>query len=254
LPEDLGVVPDIGALYRKELVMYKACHSHSDQSECVASLGDRCRQILSAFQFNDKDTRKVALTNIDMIARSGQMILNLLDSWCIGDESVRRIIPQLVGLQTVDENGVKFAGDTLNKTSKLSFVVLGQFQVETCLRNIADHLNVPLGGTGFYRTAENLLNHLSCQSNMLPELNVPALIRNSLHSNGIHHGYQGRDTSIDINSVTYEFINDHPVSCATWEHIAHALENSVGIMQHIFSTATVSAVKMPILDKYASHQ
>lgn len=234
--------------------MYKTCKSYSEQSECVASLGDKCSQALSSFSFHEKDTRRVTLNNVEMIARGGQMILNLLDSWCTGDEAVKQIIPQLVGLTTVTDEGVKTAGDTLNKSSKLNLVVLGQFQIETCLRNIGNELGLASGGTGFYRTAEMLTQHLSCPTNMLEELNVPALIRNSLHCNGIHHGYRGSNTTIAISSVSYQFIHNNPVNCASWEYIAHALENSIEILQHIISTTQVRAIVNPIVDQYADSQ
>jgi hypothetical protein len=234
--------------------MYKECKSHLDQSECVASLGNKCRQVLSSFTFDEKDTRRVTLDNVEKIARGGQMILNLLNSWCIGGVAVKQIIPQLVGLETVSEVGVKNAGGALNISSRLSLVVLGQFQIEYCLRNITEELNLPSGGTGFYRTAKNLTQHLSCPSNMLDELNVPALIRNSLHGNGIHHGFQGNNTTTHIAPVTYEFIHNIPVNCASWEHIAHALENSIEILQHILSTNQVSAITKPIIDQYAGSQ
>ena len=46
------------------------------------------------------------------------MVLNLLDSWCIGDEAVRAAIPQLLGLTNASDRSVKVAGDTLHKTVK----------------------------------------------------------------------------------------------------------------------------------------
>ena len=234
--------------------MYKQCKSYSEQAECVNSLGDTCSNILKGNKFIDKDTRRVALSNIEMIACSGQMILNLLNSWTVGDEHFKNVIPQLLGLKTVTKDSVASAGNILNKTSKLNMVVLAQFQLETCLRNIAEELNVPTGGSGFYRMASNLINHLSLPTTLLDELNVPALIRNSLHCNGIHHGFQGSNTTTSIDQVTYEFINDAPVNCGSWEHISHALENSVKILKQIILTQHVSNISTPILDKFASNQ
>ena len=55
-------------------------------------------------------------------------------------------------------------------------------------------------------------------------LNVAARIRNSLHSNGIHHKQHVAEQSLVVlKGVAYEFKDGQKVECAGWEHIAHAL-------------------------------
>jgi len=183
------------------------------------------------------------------------MILNLLDSWTIGDDLIRQMIPQLVGLQTVTVDGVKMAGDMLNKSSRLGFSVLAQFQIENAFRNIAHELKLPPGRAGFYRTAAAVVKTLNLPTDRLDVLNTPARIRNSLHSNGIHHRqHLSESPRVIIRGVTYEFLDGQPVTCAGWEHIAHALEASVGVLEEVCLAPAVRAIADPLMDQYAWEQ
>ena len=235
--------------------MYKTCLTSSDQSACVAELAEACIVLNNRLAFSDPDARTVALKNIEMIARSCQMTLNLLDSWSIGDELVRTVIPQLLGLKTVTPEAVQVSGEILGKTSKLALVMLAQFQIENALRN--NHRERALGDprTGFYRCAKAVLDALNISSNDMEILNVPARIRNSLHSNGIHHRqHPTENPSILIHGITYEFHDGQKVECASWEHIAHALECSVGVLETVFSHQRVARIPDPMMDQYAWEQ
>ncbi len=230
--------------------MYKECKSYADQAECVASLADAARSIKDRLGYPDFDARCVALANVEAVARSCQMVLNLLDSWTVGDNTVRQVIPQLIGLQTVTTEGIKYAGDALNKTSKLALAVLAQFQIENLLRCLAAELNIPQP-IGFYKLATNLLDDLQLRGDELQRLNVPALIRNTLHNNGIHTGFKNSDTVVTIEEVTYEFRHGKPVHYASWQHIAHALESALGVVERVLDDQRVKALPVPVKDRYA---
>lgn len=237
--------------------MYRPCSSYADQSRCVSDLADACASLKTALGYSSPDARTVALTNIIGIANFAQMILNLLDSWSNGNEAVKAVIPQLIGLQTVTTEGVQGAGDILNKSSRLRFVVLAQFQVENIFRNIRRELRLPHAGTGFYKAAESVLKalNLNLPTDKMEVLNTPARIRNSLHSNGIHHRQHPSElSSVTIEGVAYEFVDGQPVSCASWEHIAHALETSVNVLEEVCKAPDVRALPDPIMDQYAWEQ
>jgi hypothetical protein len=230
--------------------MYKESASHSEQAKCVASLVLKAEEVYARFGYSDQDARSVVLNSVRSIAYSAQMVLNLLDSWCTGNEAVRVAIPQLLGLTNVSDRSVKVAGDTLHKTAKRSLIILGQFQIETCLRNLARELKIKMSNRGFYPLTKSLVAVSGLPGALVDELNVAAFIRNSLHGNGIHSGYKGRDTVTTLDNVTYEFLHQQPVSCANVEHIAHALESSVNILATIFDTQQVRDLKDPVTDQY----
>jgi hypothetical protein len=232
--------------------MYRICNSYADQSACVADLANASFSLKQMLGNSDEDARTVALDNIGSIAVAGQMSLNLLDSWAKGDNIVRQIIPQLIGLTPVTPQSVKTAGDIIGKNAKLALIVLAQFQVENVLRNIHRELRLGPPLIGFYRCAKMVIHGLALSPNLLEILNVPARIRNSLHSNGIHHRQHPAEVcAVNINGVNYEFCDGNKVTCASWEHIAHALESSVGVLQSIFHHPRTMALPDPIMDQYA---
>ena len=62
----------------------------AEESACVASLVEKCEHVRSQLRYSDEDSRTILLNNVRVIAYSAQMVLNLLDSWTIGNEQVRR--------------------------------------------------------------------------------------------------------------------------------------------------------------------
>ena len=179
------------------------------------------------------------------------MVLNLLESWRIGNDAVRAAIPQLLGVTSVTDHSIMVAGDTLHRTAKRTLIILGQFQIENCLSSLALELNIKRPNRGFFPLAKSIVVLLGLPGALVDELNVAALIRNSLNGNGIHSGYKGRDTVTTLDKVTYEFLHQQRVSCASIEHIAHALESSITILATVFGAQKVSALKDPVIDQYA---
>lgn len=61
---------------------------------------------------------------------------------------------------------------------------------------------------------------------MVPS-NTPALIRNSLHANGIHHGHGGRLSSITLDGYTFSFDHEKKVTSGGWGHIVLACNEAI---------------------------
>jgi hypothetical protein len=155
-------------------------------------------------------------------------------------------------LTTVTNEGVQYAGNCLEKVSRLSLVLLCQFQIESLLKNIYRELNRGQPPNGFYITAKVVLDTLGLPSNHIDILNTPARIRNSLHGNGIHHQQHAQEpTLVKVGGIDYEFLDGQPVTCAGWPHVAHALEQSVLIVEEILQTPQVRAIPDPMYEAYA---
>lgn len=78
------------------------------------------------------------------------------------------------------------------------------------------------------------------------------MIRNSLHSNGIHKGFRNTDSHIRIEGVDYDFIHDQKVTCASLPHITHSLECTVNVLDEIIISQQIKQITNLIEDKYAS--
>ena len=232
--------------------MFRKCQSYADQSLCVHELAEAAFTLLQQRRYSDPDARAVALNNIHLIARTGQMTLNLLDSWVKGDEVVRQVIPQLLGMFNPTTESVRLSGDLLGKSGKLALAVLAQFQIENLLRNLHRELKLGPPSIGFYRSALEVLNALGQPVDRLETLNVAARIRNSLHSNGIHHKQHVAEQSLVVlKGVTYKFEDGQKVECASWEHIAHALECSVEVLAEVLAHPRIVAIADPMMDIFA---
>ena len=231
--------------------MFKESKSQKDDAECILHLIETCTGLIKKYGYPDNDTRTASLVNIRLVSYSSIGIANLLDSWSKGNNTVQQIIPQLLGLTQADTKSVRLMGDALHKSTKLSLILLGQFQIENCIVNICKALGVKTKSIGFYNKASALLNHLGLSPSKLDILNTSAQIRNSLHSNGIHYGYKGADFRSKLKGVQFQFIDGQKVSCATFPHIAHALECSVEVLDEIFSVHQLKSFPSLILDTYA---
>jgi hypothetical protein len=167
--------------------VYRKCHSYADQAMCVHELAEAAVTLFRHLGYSDPDARTVALNNVHLIARAGQMTLNLLDSWVKGDEAIRQVIPKLLGVVNPTTESVHLSGDLLGMSGKLALAVLAQFQIENLFRNLHRELKLGPASIGFYRSAVEVLSSLGLPADRMETLNVAARIRNSLHSNGIHH-------------------------------------------------------------------
>lgn len=54
-----------------------------------------------------------------------------------------------------------------------------------------------------------------------------------------------------VNGIRYELLDRQRVDCASWEHIAHALEASVGVLKEVFTSPNVRKNPDPLMDQYA---
>jgi len=160
--------------------------------------------------------------------------------------------PALLGLVDVNDKSVQLMGDSIHKTTKLSLILIGQFQLENCIENLNIALGLNSNLPGFYNKAKTIINHLGINSERLEILNTGALIRNSLHSNGIHKGFRNTDSHIRIEGVDYDFIHDQKVTCASLPHITHSLECAVNVLDEIIISQQIKQITSLIEDKYAS--
>jgi hypothetical protein len=85
----------------------------------------------------------------------------------------------------------------------------------------------------------------------LETLYIPALIRNSMHANGIHHGHKGRSTVVTIDGVEFRFEHEKRVQCGSWVHIATALTGALRVVDEILSCATITGLGV-VKDPYAA--
>lgn len=224
----------------------KTFDTYKEIAEELLNFGNRLLKLKTSFGFSDEDARETAITNSRIAFNNSLMILNILnvraEDRCSDDD-----FRKLLGLAS---GSTQHAADFIEKMQRLSLVVFYQFQIENMLSNL--HRELPSGSSKstFYGLAEYFVGKLGIQTNKLDYLNVPALIRNSLHSNGIHHGYQGQSKSVTIGNLVYDFKHTEKVSCAGWNHIVVALSASIDCVEEILKLPEVASLQDPVMDHY----
>jgi hypothetical protein len=127
-----------------------------------------------------------------------------------------------------------------------------QFQAETLFKNILREFGSPATKQGYYNIAEAVLlaTGIPNPKDKLKILNVPALMRNSMHANGIHHGWKGTSTIELIDGIEFRFEDGKRVQCGNWVHIITALTATMQIVEEVLASQAVTSLKL-IPDTYA---
>jgi hypothetical protein len=218
----------------------------AQQADRVNALFQQIADLRDKHSAGDTDARRVNLNNVMMAAGAATSTLRLLAWARQGGEGG---LIHALGLAKPEY--IIPASEDLLRSSRLFLLIESQFQVEALFRNILLTLTKPVE-RGFYNVAKDVLAAagVADPATKLRILNVPALMRNSMHANGIHHGWKGADTITLIRGVEYRFEHGKRVQCGSWYHIVTALSVSFEIVDEILISAPVSALKM-IPDKYA---
>jgi len=218
------------------------------QADRVHGLYQLVADIRDKHSSDETDARRVNLNNIMMAANAATATLRLLWWAKQGGESV---MVQALGLSKPEY--INFVAEDLLRSTRLFLLLESQFQIETLFRNILIALGKPGGKQGFYVVANELLSAsgISDRDAKLHVLNVGALLRNSMHSNGIHHGYMGASTVENIDGVEFRFDHGQRVQCGSWFHIVTALRASVSIVDELLAAPPIKRLAA-IPDEYAA--
>lgn len=223
--------------------------SYGDSSDRLSLLMRHIQQLEHDVGCSYKDARVVTLKNLDAHVSSVAMIHMLRR----GIEDGSYPLEPLRQVMELDEEIVVIAFNRLEQSLRLGFTVLYQFQVENLLKNLLRALG-ETPPTSFYKSAERLLNRISVteRHKKLETLNVVALIRNSMHSNGIHYSRDKSSTRIAIKGIVYDFEYGKKVSCAGWSYLIPALHAGLNVLEEILMSPEVRALPEPVRDEYAA--
>ncbi len=219
----------------------------AQQADRVYGLYQQVASIRGRHGAGDTDARRVNLNNVMMAANAATSTLRLM-AWA--KQGGDGVLIQALGLAKPEY--INPVAEDLLRSSRLFLLIESQFQIETLFRNILLAQEESAGKQGFYTVAEDVLaaTGVPDSARKLRILNVPALMRNSMHANGIHHGWKCSDTIEVIMGVEFRFEHGKRVQCGSWYHIVTALSASFEIVDEILGSAPVSALRV-IPDAYA---
>lgn len=220
----------------------------AEQADSVRGLYQQIADIRDRYAAGDTDARHVNLNNIMMAANAAIATLRLMQWAKVGGDG---LLIQALGL--AKPGYINPVTEDLLRSSRLFLLVEAQFQIEALFKNILLALGKPVPMQGFYNIAENVLAAASIAdlASKLQILNVPALMRNSMHANGIHRGWKSRDTVVVMKTVEVRFEHNKRVQCGSWYHIVTALSATFEVVDEILGSPVVGALKS-IPDEYAA--
>ncbi len=213
----------------------------------VHALYQQIADIRDGQSVSETDSRRVNLNNVMMAANAAGATLRLLN-WIRRSDKV--VISQALDLSKPEY--VAPVAEDLLRASRLFLLVEAQFQTETLFRNVLAAAGEAGNAKGYYNVARHVIAcaGLTEPNRRLRILQVPALMRNSMHANGIHHGWKGSDTVEIIAGVEFRFEHGKRVQCGSWYHIVTALSASFEVVGEVLGSSAVKAL-VSVPDLYA---
>lgn len=214
----------------------------------VQLLHELIADVRDEFGRAETDARRVNLNNVLMATGAASATLRLFHWAKFGGGEVHLI----AGLALADSRYINLVAEDMLRSSKHFLLLEGQFQFEALLRNVLISLSGERGPQGFYKLARKVLElaQLPEPDEKLADMNVAALMRNSMHANGVHYGFQGSSTVRLLNGIEFRFENGARVQCGHWVHVTTALAASLGAIRAILNAPAVRALER-VPDQYA---
>ncbi len=221
--------------------------TYAQQADRVHGLYQRIGDIRDQYEYGDTDARLVNLNNAMMAANAATSTLRLMAWAKAGGDAV---LIRALGLTKPEY--INLVAEDLLRSSRLFLLIESQFQLESLFRCILLALGKAADRRGFHNIAKDVLaaSGVPSAAEKLRILNVPALMRNSMHANGMHRGFRGMDTVQVIDGVEFRFEDGKRVQCGSWYHVVIGLSASFDILEEILEASPVKALEF-VRDAYA---
>ena len=202
--------------------------TNEGQRECLRAYQGKIVAIMGRVPYKQGDARWAMLSNLIPPSVLYVTAINFRIYLPEYSESVIKMLD----LVDRSQESIQAALDDYSATVKQAFVVNSQFQVENGLKNLLRALEPANTTDSFVRIAREIL--VVCKVSDLDlkhrVLYTPALIRNCLHSNGIHT--RSSVTNV-INGVEYKFEQGQRFTCGHLSQVVHALSASLDVIEEI---------------------
>lgn len=200
---------------------------------------DKCNAIVNRLALPKTDARAQAMIHVRQLCSTLALLpIKLLHEATPG-QNVTLVLRVLGSPSTADLK--RLLGD-LKKNVKVAFLTMVQFALEHCIKQIVDALPCERASHTFACSAKQLVQMTGVKpaKEKLDLLLLPAYIRNTLHSNGIH---RHNNKTFAVDGETYAFVQGERFSSASWSHIFHVIFCALSVYEEIFLTAEVCGIE-----------
>ncbi len=205
----------------------------------LQGLKDKCNSIIGTLDLPDDDARTQALVQVRQLCNTlAAVSIKLQQNSEIGSNVP--VIMALLGIQEV--SGLKSVLGDLNKNAKLSFVTMCQFSLENCVYGILASLSGRSNSARFSEESRRLIRlaGLDRPADKHQLILVPAWIRNTLHSGGIH---RRSSKTVVVDGEPYRFVKGERLECGTWSHLFHAVLHALDVYAEILASSPVASIR-----------
>jgi len=225
--------------------MFCLAHNWKDRGLQIQAVKDKCNQILDELSLpSNNDARVQGIVHVRQFCNTLASVPIKLQQNAERCKNVP-IIMELLGLHRVAD--LRTCLKDLNKNAKASFITMSQFALENCISRVLDAIPGGKAQGTFSKSSLRLLEITNTTDTQTKHqiLMVPALIRNTLHSAGVHGGVP---RTIVVDGESYIFQRGERVSCASWSHLTHCLLIALDIYKEMLCSSTVKSIsKVPIV-------
>jgi hypothetical protein len=218
--------------------MFYLAKSWKERGMQIQAVKDKCKHILEKLALPNDDARAEGIIHVRQFCNTLAAVPIKLQQNAENNRYVRAIM-QILGLQQPKD--LKSCLGDLNKNAKVSFVTMTQFALENCIERVLDAIPGEKAQGIFSKSSLRLLEVTKVVEPQTKHeiLMVPARIRNTLHSAGIH---SRASRTIVIDGESYKFEKGKRLSCASWSHLMHCLLNVLDIYEKMLCSSVVTSI------------
>ena len=140
--------------------------------------------------------------------------------------------------------------DKLGKFSRMSLVIMVQFQIENLFVNLLHALKPESKPRrGYIIILNELFKNISIsdKEEKKKTLKILQFIRNTYHSNGRHNN---EPLTKVIDGFEFKFVKGEGVNCASWAGIPIAIKATAELIDEIIKTPEIKKILESIPDQY----
>ena len=220
-------------------MQFKTACSWLERVQQIQEVMDECNEAINVLALSNTDARAVFFVHIRQLCNTLAYIPIKLQQ----KAETRGNVPVILALFDLSNTeSLRVVLNDLNDNAKLSFLVVTQFAIETAASAVVRAVT----GSEPPERFSNLVSHLveiagiSDSDDKIKRMLLPAYLRNTLHSGGIHSRL---DIKFSIGDATFHLRQGERVDCATWSHLLFAISSSIAVVREVFESRTIRNIQ-----------
>lgn len=198
----------------------------------------RCDEIINSLGGHQNDSRAAGFMRVRGVTRTMAKPAHRANVIIERPEGVAAV---MAVWGVCDEDSVRVSVRDFDLFAKIGFLAAVQFYLENMIQTTLNAVPGTSTQSEFGAAAKEILKVAAVQDQerKLQILNVLAMIRNTMHREGVQ---SWPDETVVVGNYTYEFKKGEAIVCSSWPHIYNALLHSLDVYEEIMLSHRIRAV------------